>query len=713
MFLKWSDHGRYGDLLNATNEGSNLGRDECPDNTASAFEFSVKTSKQAMHDSNPRRIPLRRGGGPPRNRVQLLQQQEQNRQNNECGTLVPGVSGQSLARVACHHCHKPGHCANDCPNRQPGVSHSMVGAQLSQKCDADTISSAWVLLDAHSTESVISNASMVDNARNCDEDNKLVLSTSGGPVAFDQMVDLRLFNVKLHFNKETMATVLSLSDVEERDESDDENADIENEPKNLAADDDEDHEIDEEAHDEEDESDDDHGDEDIESDENDDENEKEDRNSTEDEHDDNTDNNEGRPKRDDAGTGADRLEMAFDGKCHMSDRQKQCLKNATEMKKAASNDNLKAKFLRKSVSATLAQSANLEKQDGSRRQQMPASKGFALLGEEALAAMMKERAQLSNRALPGNSETAPVDPKTLVKQEMERCLEATNLAKEKRHGKIKGRARANKSKQRRHLKEDESASSPTEAAESTLVLLTIDAMEDRDVAAFDIPGAFLRPEAPENKMMLMMLRGRFAGIMRKVNPKHEPNVMCDNKGRKTLRAHCMKFVCGCTEAAILWCELCSNVLNKLGFKINPCGKCAPNATMNGKQRPLVWHSDDNKLSHAESKAADDVIKKIEKDFGKLMIARGNDHAFLGMKFRTKDKKLEVDMKEQSQETTAAFGEELEKGSVSLPAGKGLMMACKGEDDLDEDKCEIFHSAAAKSLCMMKRARLNLDAAVSF
>ena len=344
---------------------------------------------------------------------------------------------------------------------------------------------------------------------------------------------------------------------------------------------------------------------------------------------------------------------------------------------------------------------------------MPASRGFKVFGEEAFAAMVKEYTQLTNGAMPGKPVIAPVDSKTLSREDKERALEAVNLIKEKRCGDIKGRTCANGSEQRKYLKEDESVASPTCAVESLFSSLIIDAMEERDVAVFDIPGAFLQPEVPEDKMILMRLRGKFVDIMCQVNPEHEPNVIYDSKGRKILYVRCVRSIYGCIEAAILWYELYVNTLMKMGFKVNPYDKCVANAMINGKQCTLAWYVDDNKISHVDSKVIDDILTKIEKDFGKCTITRGNEHTFLGMKLKIKDKKLEIDMKDQLKEAIEAFGEDLGEGKVVSPAGKSLMMVDDNDIDLDKRKHEIFHSVVAKLLFIMKRARPDLDTSVAF
>eukprot|EP00957_Ditylum_brightwellii_P047606 3616093-Ditylum_brightwellii.AAC.1 len=107
----------------------------------------------------------------------------------------------------------------------------------------------------------------------------------------------------------------------------------------------------------------------------------------------------------------------------------------------------------------------------------------------------------------------------------------------------------------------------------------------------------------------------------------------------------------------------------MGFKVNPYDRCVANDMINGKQCTLVWYVDDNKLSYADSKVVDNILEKITEHFGELATTRGDEHTLLGMKLRIKDKKVEVDMREQLQEAIEAFGEELGSDEVVSPAGK--------------------------------------------
>ena len=112
-------------------------------------------------------------------------------------------------------------------------------------------------------------------------------------------------------------------------------------------------------------------------------------------------------------------------------------------------------------------------------------------------------------------------------------MEAVTVVKQKRCGKIKGRACADGSKQRRYLKEFESVASPTLSLDGLIGSTMIDVYEGRDVATCDVPGAFLHPDLPPGKRLFLCLRGQMVDIMCKMNPEYNDHVVFQ-KGKKIL-----------------------------------------------------------------------------------------------------------------------------------------------------------------------------------
>ena len=130
---------------------------------------------------------------------------------------------------------------------------------------------------------------------------------------------------------------------------------------------------------------------------------------------------------------------------------------------------------------------------------MHASRGIKLFKERAVAALLKEYKQLHDMSVFGR-----VAYESLTVEEKKKALRAINLIKEKRCGKLKGRACADGSVQRVYVPRDE-ASSPTLSLESLLALLITFGYEKRKVAVFDVPGAYLHADIPKSKFVLLKI----------------------------------------------------------------------------------------------------------------------------------------------------------------------------------------------------------------
>ena len=183
--------------------------------------------------------------------------------------------------------------------------------------------------------------------------------------------------------------------------------------------------------------------------------------------------------------------------------------------------------------------------------------------------MFKEYKQLDNMEVLGK-----VDPTTLTQEDKRKALRAINLIKEKRCGKIKGRTCADGRPQRAYVPREE-ASSPTIYLESLMASLLIDAHEERDVAIFDVPGAYLHAELPPEKFVLLKIEGAFVNIMCDVNPEYKEDIRFEN-GKQVLYVQILRALYGMIESALLWYSLYIGVLQKEGFVVNPYDKCVAN-----------------------------------------------------------------------------------------------------------------------------------------
>ena len=148
-----------------------------------------------------------------------------------------------------------------------------------------------------------------------------------------------------------------------------------------------------------------------------------------------------------------------------------------------------------------------------------------MFGKRAVAALFREYKQFHDMDVFDRVKIDDMSP-----DRKNKALNAINLIKEKRNGDIKGRTCANGKQQIRYIQKNET-SSPTVALESLFMTLCIDAHENRDVAVFDVPGAYLNAYMPDDKFLLIKFSDKFVDIMCDVNPELVEDVRIENGKR--------------------------------------------------------------------------------------------------------------------------------------------------------------------------------------
>ena len=159
--------------------------------------------------------------------------------------------------------------------------------------------------------------------------------------------------------------------------------------------------------------------------------------------------------------------------------------------------------------------------------------------------MFKEYEQLDYLTVLGR-----LPPEKITPEQKRKALRAINLIKEKRCGKLKGRICADGSTQRKYIPREE-ASSPTLSLEALMALLLINAFEERTTAVFDVPGAYLHAEMPDDKFAILKVKGLFVDIMVQVNPEYGDDVRLEH-GVKVLYVKILRALYGMIESALLW-----------------------------------------------------------------------------------------------------------------------------------------------------------------
>jgi len=342
-----------------------------------------------------------------------------------------------------------------------------------------------------------------------------------------------------------------------------------------------------------------------------------------------------------------------------------------------------------------------------KHEQVSMREGIRRYGESAIKAVLKEYAQLDDKKI-----FRPVKASALTIYQKRDALNLVTLIKFKRNGTVKGRACADGRKQRLYVSKDESTS-PTVQLESILMSLMIDALEMRDVATCDIVGAYLFANMKD--FVLIKLTGESVKIMCETNPNYE-NYVSYEKGKPVLYLQLIKALYGCIQSALLWYRTLVEELFDQGFKLNPYDPCVVNKVINGSQCTICWYVDDLKISHIDPSVVSGVIKRIEKKFGKMTVNRGKSHTFVGMNIEFTEKRtVTIFMKDYIKECKEAYEEAGGKvnGRGNTPATDTLFWIDDTSEQLDDSRSEVFHHIVSKLLYVSKRARIDIDLAISF
>ena len=77
----------------------------------------------------------------------------------------------------------------------------------------EPINNNWLFLDTCSSTSIIKNAYLAKNVKNCNSEEKFLMLTNGRNPSFKNMGDLLLLPMKFHINESSMENILYFSEV--------------------------------------------------------------------------------------------------------------------------------------------------------------------------------------------------------------------------------------------------------------------------------------------------------------------------------------------------------------------------------------------------------------------------------------------------------------------------------------------------------------------
>jgi hypothetical protein len=341
--------------------------------------------------------------------------------------------------------------------------------------------------------------------------------------------------------------------------------------------------------------------------------------------------------------------------------------------------------------------------------QYSVKKGLQVFGEAGKEAVSSEMQQFHDMGV-----GEPKRGDMLTRQEKSRALNYLMFLKRKRCGRVKGRGCADGRKQRLYKTKQET-SAPTVAIESLFLTCTIDAKERRTVVTADIPGAFMQTDVDE--VIHVRLEGPLASLLAKVDPElYDKYLEQDKKGKPVMYVKLKKALYGTLQAAMLfWKDLSAKLVN-WGYEINPYDWCVANKMIDGKQCTVVWHVDDLKISHVDPEVVDSLVSLLDGEYGKinpLVTTHGKVHEYLGMTLDyTEDGKVKIIMKDYITNMLAELPDDM-SGESATPAALHLFTVNEKAEKLDEPTSEVFHHHTAQLLFLSRRARPDIQTAVSF
>ena len=222
----------------------------------------------------------------------------------------------------------------------------------------------------------------------------------------------------------------------------------------------------------------------------------------------------------------------------------------------------------------------------------------------------------------------------------------------------------------------------------------------------------------------MKLEGKMVDILTRIDPKMYTKYVVHEKGRPVIYVKLRKALYGTIQAALLFWKNLTKTLKSRGFKVNPYNSCVANKKANSEQLTIVWHVDDLKISHADSKVVTAIIKKLNNKYGKtasgletpLTVKRGKIHDYLGMTldYTTKGK-VRIDMKDYIRKILNDVEHLTDgwEGKAITSATENLFKISYDSKKLSKPEADSFHHVVAQLLFLCKRERPDIQNAVAF
>jgi hypothetical protein len=177
-----------------------------------------------------------------------------------------------------------------------------------------------------------------------------------------------------------------------------------------------------------------------------------------------------------------------------------------------------------------------------------------------------------------------------------------------------------------------------------------------------------------------------------------------------------KAIYGTLLGARLFYDKLRAFLESIGFTVNDYDECTFNSMIEGKQCTIQFHVDDLKMSHVKQSVLDNVIDKLNAEFGtvrKLAASYGDVHEYLGMTIDySEDGKVKFTMYDYLEDILVEAPDGMDGTSVTV-ASDHLFTVNTESEKLDVETGDYYHRTVARLLFAAKRARPDLQTAVAF
>jgi hypothetical protein len=141
-----------------------------------------------------------------------------------------------------------------------------------------------------------------------------------------------------------------------------------------------------------------------------------------------------------------------------------------------------------------------------------------------------------------------------------------------------------------------------------------------------------------------------------------------------------------------------------------------NKVVDGKQCTVLFHVDDLKVSHVDSRVTEGVLDQLNVRYGKETsptVTRGDIHEYLGMTIDySTEGKVVIRMEDFVEDLIDEVPEDMD-GTATTPATEWLFKVNENAEALDKGATELFHSVTAKFSFVCKRARPDIQTPIAF